>query len=68
MFVKEYWRAPCEGALPSIEKGIHFVLRHPRRCKPVLHTNADAIPLGSGTKIRISKFLFIDIGVTDGQP
>jgi predicted AAA+ superfamily ATPase len=29
----------------------------------VLHTNADAIPLGSETKIRISKFLFIDIGL-----
>ena len=29
----------------------------------VLHTNADRIPLGSENKIRISKFLFIDIGL-----
>ena len=29
----------------------------------VLHSNADSIPLGTETKIRISKFLFIDIGL-----
>ena len=29
----------------------------------VLHSNANAVPLGSETKIRISKFLFIDIGL-----
>lgn len=29
----------------------------------VLHSQADAIPLGAETKIRISKFLFIDIGL-----
>ena len=29
----------------------------------VVHSNADAIPLGGDTKIRISKFLFIDIGL-----
>lgn len=29
----------------------------------VLHSNADAVPLGADTKIRISKFLFIDIGL-----
>ena len=29
----------------------------------VLHSNADGIPLGTETKIRISKFLFIDIGL-----
>ncbi len=29
----------------------------------VLHSQADAVPLGAETKIRISKFLFIDIGL-----
>lgn len=29
----------------------------------VIHTHANAIPLGTETKIRISKFLFIDIGL-----
>ena len=29
----------------------------------VLHSNADRVPLGAETKIRISKFLFIDIGL-----
>ena len=29
----------------------------------VLHSNAGSIPLGTETKIRISKFLFIDIGL-----
>jgi predicted AAA+ superfamily ATPase len=29
----------------------------------VLHSHADAVPLGAETKIRISKFLFIDIGL-----
>lgn len=29
----------------------------------VLHSHADAVPLGSETKIRISKFLFLDIGL-----
>jgi len=29
----------------------------------VLHSGADTIPLGGDTKIRISKFLFIDIGL-----
>jgi predicted AAA+ superfamily ATPase len=29
----------------------------------VLHSNASGIPLGAETKIRISKFLFIDIGL-----
>lgn len=29
----------------------------------VLHSNADTVPLGAETKIRISKFLFIDIGL-----
>jgi predicted AAA+ superfamily ATPase len=29
----------------------------------VVHSGADSIPLGSETKIRISKFLFIDIGL-----
>ena len=29
----------------------------------VLHSSADAVPLGAETKIRISKFLFIDIGL-----
>jgi predicted AAA+ superfamily ATPase len=29
----------------------------------VLHSNADSIPLGTETKIHISKFLFIDIGL-----
>jgi len=29
----------------------------------VLHSNANTVPLGSETKIRISKFLFIDIGL-----
>jgi predicted AAA+ superfamily ATPase len=29
----------------------------------VLHSRADTIPLGGDTKIRISKFLFIDIGL-----
>lgn len=29
----------------------------------VLHSHADAVPLGAETKIRISKFLFLDIGL-----
>ncbi len=29
----------------------------------VLHSNADGIPLGAETRIRISKFLFLDIGL-----
>lgn len=29
----------------------------------VLHSNAETIPLGAETKIRISKFLFLDIGL-----
>jgi hypothetical protein len=29
----------------------------------VVHSNADTIPLGGDTKLRISKFLFIDIGL-----
>ena len=29
----------------------------------ILHSNADSIPLGGDTKIRISKFLFVDIGL-----
>lgn len=29
----------------------------------VLHSNADRVPLGAETKIRISKFLFVDIGL-----
>ena len=29
----------------------------------IVHTHANGIPLGTETKIRISKFLFIDIGL-----
>lgn len=29
----------------------------------VLHSNADGIPLGAETRVRISKFLFLDIGL-----
>ncbi|PWQ99336.1 ATP-binding protein [Leucothrix arctica] len=29
----------------------------------VLHSNAQTVPLGSETKVRISKFLFIDVGL-----